>query len=172
MVSVALTFTMDSAMGVRKNKRIPWSGFQPEQFHIQMSEGKVCIGTLQTFVTMMELVGPHTMKEIGDTRVPIVVADENLDIPNVKVVNSLRDALNYGYELGRDIVIIASFEEYEEFKDDLTEIHVSVVPGVYNCDENAKYIMEDLKERFTIEDVIIAKSGINFVTYKRNDTDD
>ena len=168
MVDVTLTFTMDSAMGVRKNKRIPWTGnVKPEKFHIDMSEGKVCIGTLQTFVTMMELVGPQVMEHIGSTRVPIVVADENLEIPNVKVVNTLRDALNHGYELGRDIIIIASFEEYDEFKDDLTELSISVVPGVYNCDETAEKIMLDVRERFDIENVDIAKSGVNFVTYKR-----
>ena len=156
-------------MGVRKKGRIPWAGkHQPESSHIEMSEGKVCIGTLHTFITIMELVGPATMEHIGDTRIPIVVADSNLDLPNVKVVNSLREALDHGYELDRDIIIIASFEEYEEFKDDLTTLFISVVPGVYNCDETAKNIMQDIKDRFHIENVDIARSGINFVTYKKS----
>lgn len=163
MSELLFHITVDSVMGFRKGKRIPWE----HRRNMQNTHGKATISDLETFVTIMEHFGEEQIAEIVKHRLPIVVADAKFKLDYVHTVSSFRDAIDFAKGTDKDTVIIGSVYEYEKFFDELTHAAISIVPGNYNCDVNISVMVKHIKKNFKPISRLIDADGVKTVTYER-----
>lgn len=171
---VEIVIAVDEHGGFGKDGKIPW--YYPEDLKRfkKITTGHVCVMGRRTYVDMLEMRKERdakkkkkvAIKEILPNRECFVVtSNKDLETPGATKVTSIRDAFNQlSIDDPRKIFIIGGERMYREALSMTTKVHLTMVPGVHDCDKF--FPVEVLTKRFLILGGEV-ENELKYLTYER-----
>jgi dihydrofolate reductase len=137
MVKTIVIMATDDDFGIGKDNKIPWKSPEDMKYFREITTGHVVIMGRRTF----DSIGRELPK-----RKNIVISGRNSDGATAMYSNinlAYKYALDYAAESCCDVFIIGGVTIYEWFINnaDIDQIHISRIPGYYNCDKFIPYII-------------------------------